>query len=56
MTDGPRNTFVCLQLLKYLNNTETNIVKEVVQKNAFFARLDQLLLAMCTDSDEAKTA
>ena len=43
------NTFVCLQLLKHLNNTETNIVKEVVQRNAFFAHPDQLLLAMCTD-------
>ena len=53
MTDGPHNTFVCLQLLKHLNNTEINIVKEVVQRNAFFAHPDQLLLAMCTDRDEA---
>ena len=53
MTDGPHNTFVCLQLLKHLNNTEINIVKKVVQRNAFFAHSDQLLLAMCTDRDEA---
>ena len=53
MTDGPNNTFVCLQLMKHLNNTEINIVKEVVQRNAFFAHPDQLLLAMCTDRDEA---
>ena len=53
MTDGPHNTFVCLQLLKHLNNTEINIVKEVLQRNAFFAHPDQLLLAMCTVRDEA---
>ena len=53
MTDGPHNTFVCLQLLKHLNNTEINLVKEVVQRNAFFVYPDQLLLAMCTDRDEA---
>ena len=53
MTDGPHNTFVCLQLLKHLNDTEINIVKEVVQRNAFFAHPDQLLLAMCTNRDEA---
>ena len=53
MTDCVHNTFVCLQLLKHLNNTEINIVKEVVQRNAFFANPDQLLLAMCIDRDEA---
>ena len=54
MTDAPYNTFVCLQLLKHQNNTEINIVRDVVQRNAFFfAHSDQLLLAMCTDRDEA---
>ena len=53
MTDGPHNTFVSLQLLKHLNDTKINIVKEVVQRNAFFAHPDQLLLAMYTDRDEA---
>ena len=53
MTDGPHNTFVCLQLLKHLNDTEINIVKEVVQRNAFFAHPDELLFAMCTDRNEA---
>ena len=53
MTGDPKNTFVCLQLMKHLNNTKINIVKEVVQRNAFFAHSDQLLLAMCTDRDEA---
>ena len=35
MTDGLHNTFVNLQLLKHLNNTEINIVKEMVQKCLF---------------------
>ena len=51
MTDGPHNTVVCLQLLKHLNNTEISIVKELMQRS--FVRPDQLLLAMCTDRDEA---
>ena len=53
LTNGPHNTFVCLQLLKHLNNTEINIVKEVVQRNAFFTHSYQLLLAMYTDRNEA---
>ena len=53
MVDGQHNTFVSLQFLKHLNNNEMNIVKEVVQKNAFFAHSDQLLLAMCTSKNVA---
>ena len=52
MTGGLHSIFACLQLLKHLNKVEINIVK-VVQRNAFFAHPDQLLLAMCTDRDEA---
>ena len=53
MTDGPHNTFVSLQLLKHPYNTEINIVKEAVQRNAFLAYPDQLLLAMCTNRNKA---
>ena len=42
---------VSLQLLKHLNYTEINVVKEVMQRNTFVAHLNQLLLAMCTDKD-----
>ena len=51
--DGQHKTFVTLQFLKHLNNNEMSIVKEVVQKNAFFAHSDQLLLAMCSDKNVA---
>ena len=53
MVDGPHNTFVSYQLLKHLNNTEMNIVKEVVQRTAFCAHLDELQLSMCTEKDVA---
>ena len=52
MIDGPHNTFVCLQLLKHLNDTEINIVKEVVQRNAFFCLSRPTPACMCTDRDE----
>ena len=51
--DDSHNTFVSLQALKHLYNTVMNIAKEVVQGNAFFAYLDKLLLAMCTDKEVA---
>ena len=53
MIDDSQKTFVSLQLLKHLYNTEMNIVKEVVQRNSFFAYLDQLQLATCTDKEAA---
>ena len=46
MTDCSHNPFICLQLLKHLNDMEINIVKKAVQRNAFFAHPDQLLFAM----------
>ena len=49
---GPLNTFRCLQLLKNLNAEEKRVAKKAVQRNAFFAHSDQLLLAMCADIDE----
>jgi hypothetical protein len=49
---GPHNTFMGLQLMKNLNSEEKKIVKEAVQRNAYFAHPDQLILAMCADKDE----
>ena len=50
--EGPLNTFRRLQLLKNLNAEEKKVAKKAVQRNAFFAHSDQLLLAMCADNDE----
>ena len=53
VTEGPKNTFRSMQMLKSLNATEKKVAKKAVQRNAFFAHSDQLLLAMCADEDEA---
>ena len=53
VTKGPLNTFRSLQLLKNLNAAEKKVAKKAIQRNAFFAHTDQLLLAMCADEDEA---
>ena len=51
-TQGPLNTFKAMQLLKNLNPAEKSVAKKALQRNAFFAHSDQLLLAMCADPDE----
>ena len=51
-TQGPLNTFKSLQLLRNLNPQEKAVAKKAVQRNAFFAHSDQLLLAMLSDEDE----
>ena len=52
ITKGPLNTFKSLQLLKNLNAAEKKVAKKAIQRNAFFAHTDQLLLTMCADEDE----
>ena len=51
-TQGSVNTFKAMKLLKHLNPAEKAVAKKAVQRNAFFAHSDQLLLAMCADKDE----
>ena len=51
--DGPRNTYKTLQFLKNLTPQEKSVAKKAIQRNAYFAHPDQLLLAMCADEDIA---
>ena len=51
--EGAKNVFKCLQLMKSLNAQEKSIAKKSIQRNAFFAHSDQILLSMCTDEDIA---
>ena len=51
-TQGSVNTYKAMKLLKHLNPAEKAVAKKAVQRNAFFAHSDQLLLAMCADKDE----
>ena len=50
---GPHNTFQSFKFLKHLSADEKKIAKKAIQRNAFFAHPDQLLLAMCADIDES---
>jgi len=50
---GAKNTFRAIQLMRNLNKQEKIIAKKAVQRNAFFAHPDQVLLSMCADDDEA---
>ena len=51
VTHGSRNVFQSLLYMKHLNSEEETIVKKAVQRNAYFAHTDQLLLGMCADED-----
>jgi len=48
-TDGPRNLFHQIQLTSRLSREDREIVEPVVQRNAFFAHPENLLLTMLTD-------
>ena len=52
LIDGPKNAFKSLQYLKNLNPQEKAVAKKAIQRNAYRAHPDQLLLAMCADQDE----
>ncbi|GBP43074.1 hypothetical protein EVAR_96336_1 [Eumeta japonica] len=47
--DGPRHLFKLIELTRYLPTTLKNIVDPVIQRNAYFAHPENLLLAMLTD-------
>ena len=49
---GPNNVLKTLTYLKNLNTEEKNIAKKSIQRNAFFAHPEQVLLAMCADENE----
>ena len=50
---GAVNVHTNLQLLKHLTRKEQELAKTVIQRNAFFAHPDQILLAMCVDEQRA---
>ena len=53
-TQGSLNTFKAMQLLKNLNPAEKSVAKKALQRNAFFAHSDQLLLQTLINSSEGK--
>ena len=42
-----------MQFLKNLTPREKSVAKKAVQRNAYFAHPDQLLVAMCADEEDA---
>lgn len=52
-TDGPRNLFLMINLLTHLNGKEKQVAKKAIQRNAFYAHPENLLLTMLSD-DEPK--
>lgn len=49
--DGPRHLWKMIQFSRYLPQNLKNIVDVVIQRNAFFAHPENMLLAMLTDGD-----
>ena len=51
-TDGPKNYFnILTQVMGFPNNIIQNIVVAVLQRNAYFAHHENVLLAMLADND-----
>lgn len=51
-TDGPKHVFQAIQTSRYLSDDLLKIVNPVIQRNAFFAHPENLLLAMIVDDRE----
>ncbi|GBP27482.1 hypothetical protein EVAR_14303_1 [Eumeta japonica] len=47
--DGPRHLFKLIELTRYLPTTLKNIFDPIIQRNAYFAHPENLLLVMLTD-------
>ncbi|GBN63019.1 hypothetical protein AVEN_173756-1 [Araneus ventricosus] len=51
-TDGPKHVFQAIQTSRYLSDELLPVVDPVMQRNAFFAHRDNVLLAMLVDERE----
>lgn len=51
-TDGPKHVFQAIQTSRYLSDDLLKIVNPVIERNAFFAHPENLLLAMIVDDRE----
>ncbi|EDV19921.1 uncharacterized protein TRIADDRAFT_61538 [Trichoplax adhaerens] len=52
-TYGPRHFFQLIRLSRFLASNQQKIIDEVIQRNAYFAHPENLLLAMLTDDDKS---
>ncbi|GBL81875.1 hypothetical protein AVEN_50478-1 [Araneus ventricosus] len=51
-TDGPKHVFLATQTSQYLSDELLQVVDPVIQRNAFFAHAENVLLAMLVDARE----
>ncbi|GBO43126.1 hypothetical protein AVEN_51778-1 [Araneus ventricosus] len=51
-TDGPKHVFQVIQTSRYLSDELLQVVNPVIQRNAFFAHTENVLLAMLVDERE----
>lgn len=51
-TDGPKHVFLAIQTSRYLPDDLLKVVNAVIERNAFFAHPENLLLAMIVDERE----
>ncbi|GBN05823.1 hypothetical protein AVEN_268681-1, partial [Araneus ventricosus] len=51
-TDGPKHVFQAIQTSRYLSNELLQVVDPIIQRNAFFAHAENVLLAMLVDERE----
>lgn len=51
-TDGPKHVFHVIQTSRYLSDDLREVVDAVIQRNAFFAHPENVLLAMIVDERE----
>ncbi|GBN89933.1 hypothetical protein AVEN_41128-1 [Araneus ventricosus] len=51
-TDGPKHVFQAIQTSRYLSDELLQVVDPVIQRNAFFAHAENVLLAMLVDERE----
>ncbi|GBN92882.1 hypothetical protein AVEN_206234-1 [Araneus ventricosus] len=51
-TDGPKHVFHAIQISRYLSDELLQVVYPVIQRNAFFAHPENVLLAMFVDEIE----
>ena len=50
-TDGPRNMFYAISLLRELPEYDQEVICDVLQRNAYFCHPENLLLSMLADND-----
>ena len=51
-TDGPRNLFTMIELVKGFPIADQILLKKRIQHNAYYAHLENILLTMLTDNDQ----